>query len=437
MPAERTDHWPATAGYFGSFVVVGLVTAVLGPTLPSLAAQTGTQLGAISFLFTGHALGYMLGSFFGGRLYDRMPGHPVMVSMLLLMAAMLALIPLVPVLWLLTAAWLVLGVAGGALDVGGNTLMVWLHGREVGPFMNALHFFFGVGSFVTPIVVALALTLSGGVRPAYWVLALLVVPAALWLVRLPSPSSPVATPRREKTPAAAPSWEPGLAPLGSPALADSNRVYARQPTKHEESPRRTVILIALLLGLYVAAEAAFGGWIYTYAVALDLSDATMAAYLTSAFWGALTVGRLFSIPLAARFSPGAILTTDLVGCVASVGILLLWPDSRAVIWAGTLGLGLFMASVFPTAMTLAGHRLSLTGEVTGWFLVAASLGAMSMPWLIGQLFEPVGPRSAMALLFLDLVLACTVLIPLLREGRPSSLSAAPGSGDTGSPHQHL
>ena len=431
MPAKQTDHWPTTVGYFATFVILGLQTASLGPTLPGLAAQTGVPLGAISVLFTAHALGYMFGSFFGGRLYDRIAGHPVMTGMLFISAATLALVPVIPVLWLLMAAWLVLGVTGGALDVGGNTLMVWLHGREVGPFMNALHFFFGVGSFLAPLIVAQALTLSGNVTTAYWVLAILVLPAALWLIRQPCPSSQTDTPTPEVAPGPASTGTPSLA-LGTPIAAVSSPLDSSRPsTRHQDSERRTVVLIALLLGLYVAAEASFGGWIYTYAVALDLSDATMAAYLTSAFWGALTAGRLLSIPLAARFRPGILLAADLGGCVASVGALLLWPDSRVVIWAGTLGLGLSMASVFPTAITLAGRRLSLTGQVTGWFLVAGSLGAMSLPWVIGQLFEPIGPESAMVLIFLDLILAAAVLVPLLKGGQAHTLPSQAGSGGRG------
>ena len=62
-------------------------------------------------------------------------------------------------------------------------------------------------------------------------------------------------------------------------------------------------MIALLLFLFVAAEASYGGWVYTYALKLGIGSATTAAYLTSAFWGALTLGRLVSIPLAARFRP--------------------------------------------------------------------------------------------------------------------------------------
>ena len=167
MPSRQDNSWPRTIGYFAVFVAIGLETSSLGPTLPGLAEQTNTQLDAISLLFTAHSLGYMFGSFFGGRLYDLIPGNALMVGMLLLLAAMLALVPLAPTLWMLAAAWLLLGIGGGALDVGGNTLIVWVHGREVGPFMNAMHFFFGVGSFLTPVIVAVALSQSGKMSAAY------------------------------------------------------------------------------------------------------------------------------------------------------------------------------------------------------------------------------------------------------------------------------
>jgi len=391
MPSRESKHWPKTIGYFAVFVAVGLETAALGPTLPGLSEQTHTHLDAISFLFTAHALGYMAGSLLGGWLYDRVPGHPVMVIMLVLLAAMLALVPLAPALWMLVAAWLLLGAGGGALDVGGNTLIVWVHGRKVGPFMNALHLFFGVGSFLAPVVAAMALSLSGKTTAVFWILAALMLPVALWLSRQSSPVPP--------------SKAQGPAEDIDPPVEGASRMERVQA---RTSRGKIVLLIALLLLFYVGAEAAFGGWIYTYALTLDLGDETTAAYLTSAFWGALTVGRLVAIPAAMRFRPRTILLADLLGCLASVGLILIWSSSPAAIWLGALGLGFSMASIFPTAITLAERRIPITGAVTGWFLVASSIGAMSIPWLVGQLFEPVGPQIAMAIILVDLVAA---LIP--------------------------
>jgi len=411
VKGSQGGHWPKTAGYFAAFIAVGLHASILGPTLPNLAEHTHSLLGEISVLFTTAGLGYLLGSFFGGRLYDRVAGNPLMGIMLFLMAAMLALIPVIPTLWLLTIAWMLLGAAGGTLDVGGNTLLMWVHGRQVGPYMNALHFFFAVGSFLAPLIVAQALALSGEIRGAYWLLSALILPVALWLLRVPSPRSPARA-------GGQPPEDPQ--PTGT-STAGVQQATSAQPTARRSYERRIVVLISLLLMLYVGAEVAFGGWIYTYAVALDLTDATTAAYLTSAFWGALMLGRLLSIPLAARFRPRTILLTDLLGCLASVGILLLWPGSGTATWLGTLAMGLAMASIFPTCITLAGRRIPITGQVTGWFLVSSSLGGMSLPWLIGQLFEPIGPWITMGIILIDLVAALIVYAALMKtdSGRPS------------------
>ena len=369
-----------TFGYFAAFVALGLTIGTFGPTLPGLAAQVGASLGGAGFLFMARSLGYLVGSSRGGRLFDRVSGHALMAAALFVMALMIALVPLAPALWVLIAVLLVLGAAEGALDVGGNVMLVRAHGAGVGPYMNGLHFFFGVGALAAPVVVAQA---GEGVRLPYWILAAALLPVAGCLLRLPSP---VACPKAEG---------------GS----------ARQ------SNPRLVALIALFLFLYVGAEVSFGGWIYTYTLALKLGGATAAAYLTSAFWGSLTLGRLLAIPFATRLRPRTILLCDLVGCLASVSLLILRSDSFAATVAGTIALGLSMASIFPTTLTLAERRMTINGHVTGWFIVGASAGSMLLPWLVGQLFEPVGPRATMFVIIAALAAATVVFTSLVRAPR--------------------
>jgi FHS family Na+ dependent glucose MFS transporter 1 len=139
----------------------------------------------------------------------------------------------------------------------------------------------------------------------------------------------------------------------------------------------------------------------------------MAALLNSAFWGALTAGRLLSIPLAMRFSARRILQGDLLVCLLSLGVLLLWPSSLAATWTGTLGLGVGMASIFPTTITLAEQRMTITGQVTSLFFVGSSLGGMVLPWLIGQVFEPFGPPSMVVLVLVDLLVALALYLMLI------------------------
>ena len=45
------------------------------------------------------------------------------------------------------------GLASGSLDTGGNVLLlnIW-QGRDSGPYMHALHFTFGIGAFLAPLI---------------------------------------------------------------------------------------------------------------------------------------------------------------------------------------------------------------------------------------------------------------------------------------------
>jgi FHS family Na+ dependent glucose MFS transporter 1 len=90
-----------TLGYYLLFMCLGLDTAVLGPTLPALANQTHTPLGRMGWLFLAGAVGYTLGTTLGGRVFDRVHGHPVLGMAQLAAAALIVLVPLSPRFWLL------------------------------------------------------------------------------------------------------------------------------------------------------------------------------------------------------------------------------------------------------------------------------------------------------------------------------------------------
>ncbi len=379
LPELTSGRTLMTASYYLAFITLGTASAVLGPTLLNLADNTGVKLGDISLLFAARSIGYLIGSVVGGRLYDRRAGHPVMSLMLLGLAVALALMPVVSLFWVLVAVVLAAGLTEGTVDVGGNTLLVWLYRHHVGPYMNGLHLFFGIGAIVAPLLIAQVIQWSGSIHWAFWLLAVLPLPTALWLMRLPSPKA--------------------------------------QPTSVEgaagRADMRLVALTVLFFFLYVGVEVSFGGWIFTYAVKQHLASEAAAAYLTSAFWGAFTLGRLVSIPISLRVRPRYILLWDMIGTLICLGILVIWPNSEAALWVGVLGVGLCIASVFPTTMSLAARRMNVTGQIAGWFFVGASLGATVLPWLIGYLFDSLGAHTVPITLLIDSVLALAVLLILI------------------------
>jgi MFS transporter, FHS family, Na+ dependent glucose transporter 1 len=378
-PNKPVHNLVLTAAYYLSFVMLGLLTAAEGPALPSLAENTSSTLDRISLIFVFGSFGYLLGSLLGGQAYDRIPGHRVIGFTLLAITFCTALIPLMHSLWSLLLVLFIMGLAKGALDVGGNTLLLWVHGERAGPFMNGLHFFFGLGAALSPLILARVLLVTGGIQWVFWLFALLSFPLAVWLWFLPEP------------PAEKEAHENGNAPF----------------------PLVPVALLVLAFLLYVGGEVGFGNWVYTYALTLGLGTSITSAYLTSAFWGTFTLGRLLGIWVSTRARPATILVVDLLGCLASLGLILLWRDSTIALWIGAIGLGLFMASVFPTMLMLAGERMRITGAMTGWFLAGASVGGMFLPWGIGQAFVRIGAGSMPVLVILTVVLNLLAILLFL------------------------
>ncbi len=367
--SQSTSGMTRATGYYLAFITLGLASASIGPVLPRLAEQVSVGVSAVSVIFTARSLGYLLGSLIAGRAYDDLPSHRVMVAGLSVMVLALLAIPVMPVLLLLVPVGLALGLGQGVVDVGGNVSLVWVFGDRVAPYMNGLHFFFGGGAFVSPLLIAQAVLLTGSHAWAFRLIALLILPVAAYIFALPSP-----TPHRQ------------------PAQATSSR---------SEPPLLPLIVIFMLV--YVAAEVSYGGWSFTYATTTGLADEAAAALLTSLFWGAITLGRLLSIPLAMRMSPAALLGGSVAGAVLGLALINLAAGSTVALWAGTLATGLSMAAIFPTVIILARSFMTVTGRVTGWILVGSSVGAMLMPWLVGQLFGAFGPRAVMLAILADLL----------------------------------
>jgi FHS family Na+ dependent glucose MFS transporter 1 len=368
MAPTTAGRFPVALALFAAVFFEGVMLASIGPTLDALADQSGSTLGRISILFTANSLGYIVGSLAAGRTFARAAGNTVLAVALVAMAALTATIPLLGSLWLLMAVLAGIGVAIGFVDVGGNTLIVWLYRSDVPPYMNALHLSFGVGAFLSPLVIDRFAVAFGDATSAFWLFAGLMLPVAAWLRRRP-------TPRQPDTAATPPTTR-----------ASSGMVVVRRHAL-------LIGLLAVLFFFHVGAELAFGGWIFSYADEVGIGPATTARVLNSAFWGGLVIGRLLAIPLSLRLKPASMLQVDLVGAAASLGVIAFLGDWSPSLWIGTIGFGVSIASMFASCINYAGERMPITSEVTAVFLVGGSLGSMSLPWLVGQLFEDRGPES--------------------------------------------
>jgi FHS family Na+ dependent glucose MFS transporter 1 len=349
--------------FYGAVLLEGVMLASIGPTIDALADNTGSTTEQIAILFTANSLGYIVGSLVAARLYSRLPGNGVLAVALVWMAILTATIPWLGSLWALIAVFALIGVSVGLLDVGGNTLLVWLFRRDVPPYMNALHLSFGVGAFLCPLIVDRFAVGDGDATRAFWLFAALMIPVALWLTRMPSPDSP----------------PEASAPAAGTVIM---RRYAW-----------FLSLMGVLFFMHMGGELAFGGWIFNYADDLGFGGQTTAFVINSMFWGGLVIGRIIAIPLSTRWSARMMLQVDLLACAGFLGLIWLLPDSSAALWIGTIGFGMAIASVFASCINYTQERMPMSSHVMAIFFIGGSLGSMTLPWLVGQFFDSRGPKT--------------------------------------------
>ena len=374
-----------TGLYFAASLVVGMFLAVRGATLPNLAGQVGVGLGQIGFILTASSLGFLVGNFTMGHLYDRFKGHYIIRTGIVGMMLMIASIPFVKQLVWLFPVFMMIGFFRSMIIMGTSTLPLWIYGSRAGSIMNASMFFFGGGSVLGPILVSNMLNQTGSTQWVFWICAagfLIVLPAALMI-----PSPPI---RKE--------------PVSNPHSAAAHTINEN---------RRVIFLLALFLVFYVGAEIGFGSWLTTYAQAQLPADLMHRAYrLTSVFWICMTLGRLLSVLLSTKFDTQKLLMLDLGGILTSLVIILIGNGSWGMLFAGTVLLGISMASIFPLTFTLAEEVMDVTGRISSLLFVGASTGALIFPLLMGRLIEFVSPISIMVAL-LAMMLVDAVIFGML------------------------
>ncbi|XP_033638939.1 sodium-dependent glucose transporter 1-like [Asterias rubens] len=167
-----------TLALCASFLVLGLSIAVVGPTLLALQKHLSVEFPKMSYVFIGRSSGYLIGSVMGGVMFDYI-NTALLIGLTLLVSGIgMLLAPFCLQLWNLCAVMSAVGLAMGALDTGANVFCLRLWGKRSPPFLQALHFSFALGAFISPLLASpfievgnltstpLALEHSGGLSMA-------------------------------------------------------------------------------------------------------------------------------------------------------------------------------------------------------------------------------------------------------------------------------
>ena len=157
-----------SCGFFACFFLIGLMFGIIGPTLIDLAIQTETDLTKTSLILPFRAGGYVVsarfrqsllqvnillvlipkvGAFACTFIYERVNVLTIGIVAVIISGAIMLLVPLVGNIWAIVTMFLFLGGANGVNEAAVNIYIIHLWGKEVTPYMQALHFFFGFGEY--------------------------------------------------------------------------------------------------------------------------------------------------------------------------------------------------------------------------------------------------------------------------------------------------
>jgi fucose permease len=343
--------------WIAGLLACGMGAALLGSVKIALAQRLRmdeARVGALVSMF-GLAMIPVVPAM--GFLTDLLGKQLVVIAGSLLMAASLLILARSTKYWSALAAVLLLSAGWSALVNVLNVLMQAAFGGSLTFAMNLGNFFFGLGAFLTPLLIAFLLRRMG-FAPALLVLA------AFALV---SGALAIGVDFKALSPPAVKGADPGIGVL----LSD-----------------RIMWLTALALLFYAPMEATMAAWATTYLGDKGMAEGR-AATILSGFWLAFMCSRLATALAVAKFDLPKGGDTALI-IALSIFCILVWAGavfSRGRVAAGAMVVlaGLAFGPTFPTIVgVLMGHvNPVLGGRAVGLFFMIGGVGWSVVPILIG------------------------------------------------------
>ena len=353
--------------------IYGMIAAMLGTILPDLSDRfhlTPSQNGTIAFA---QALGLILASLAVGPLLDNEGKKIGLILGLGLISIALFALPRAPGFRSILSLIFLLGVGGGILVTGANSLVSDVSETHRATVLNLVNLFFGLGALATPFIAA-NLFGRNWVRLCYTIASLTVVTLAIQaFTKMPGPTG-----------------------AGRFVLADAAPVLGRP----------LLFLVGLFLFLYISCEVGIWNWLPRHLIAQGIPETRALNILSLGFALGLLIGRAGVLPVLTRVPA---VTVTLVGSVAMAvtTFLMLRTKRPGVALLLVFLAGISMAPVFPTTLAIVGDAFPrMTGTAIGFVITCGWTGLAVSSRIIGVIAGGDPRRLKKALL----VIPCSAVL---------------------------
>lgn len=276
---------------------------------------------------------------------------------------------------LLPVACFVMGVAKGGNANFANTMMSTLPGKKASIGYNLAHGAYAVGALASPLlVVACTQGSPSGWRITTTILLILCAVQLVDYLWVPLPPEKI-----EKS------------------VKSIDRSFLKQ---------KSFYLASAILFFYVSTEYAINGWLVTYFQDIGVLSDNVSQMMSSLMWLVMFIGRMIGASIVGKVSRKALLLFDGIGlmlCFAQV----FFSRSALPIILGMAGVGLFMATIYTSAMALGTEAVRGNDLGVSWMILAGSAGGIITPSAVGFVAQRAGIQAGMGV-----VVAMTVFLLL-------------------------
>jgi FHS family glucose/mannose:H+ symporter-like MFS transporter len=381
--SSKTTIFLLTAGCFLAFFVFGFTDNLKGPTLPAMLAELNFSYGTGGNIFFGEYLGFLIATLITGILADRFGLKSVILLAGVFLGIGISGYSAFSSAILLSGSLFIIGMGLGALELGPNAIIVSLHHKRKGLYLNLMSVLHGLGSLLAPLFAGWLLSLSVSWRVVYrWDLALVALFVVIFIF------------------------------LRFPKAEEKSQIDFRHIPQIAFKGDLPWFYVAICF--YVAAEIGMGSWLVTFLQ--DVREVSVAAssQALSLFFAMVMVGRFIGGFFVQRIGYLRSILLVTIGGLLCVTIGLFGPRETFFLLPMT---GFFLSIVFPTLTAAVSDIHTENGNtILGVLFTFAGVGGLIGPWLIGWGSDLFGLQTGLSLniVFMAILLA-TVIILLKRS----------------------
>jgi Major Facilitator Superfamily. len=368
--------------YF-AFLCSGAMSTLLGVILPSISSTHGLDYALSGNLISFHQIGNLISLFLVGFLPYAIGRKKTVVILGSGIVLGLLLMALTGNVWLLVLAFVFTGLGRGTFSNITNVVVGQYVGKKAAG-LNLLHACFSIGAFLSPII---AVLFAANWRGPVYVIASFMALAILLI---------------------------GF------SILDSKPLEKKKSTSTAFVKSVPFWINTLILFFYLCTEAPLMGWLVTYFKDSGIMSESLAKLMQSIWWIMMLSGRLLCAFLSTRMKNknALILGMGLMMTVSFGVMITATGTAQAVI--GLLGLGFFMAGVYPTVLSTMPSDYNGSMVATGICIGTATTGAILMPSIIGWIAKSTSIGVGMsAILFANIIMVLLMVYKFL-SGRKTA-----------------